>query len=551
MGDYEVTTSEKEVKPTRCRRVRRELVLDPLGAPKQAKRRIETDLLFLARDILGYNLIQAPPNYVHQRMIMLDRRPERHHMGLFPRGTYKTTILTISKAIQLLCQNPNNTVTIANATGKQARKMLKEVQMHLRYNETLIGLYGPFYKRGAWRQDWCDIKQRQYVAGVKEPSIDTCGADTGITGSHPLYLLMDDLVCRDNITTSDQKLKVIDFVNKALPLAGPEGHIYLVGTRWAFDDMYQYLIDKWLPQRSADGTPLFAYDCMGVVDEHDVPIMPDKYPLSVIEELKNTMPMLDFAALMMNNPSAGGNTMIDPADVLVYQTMKMQPDEDYEVYVTVDPAISLDPKKCYTGIICGIPRPPNNLYIDDARRLKMLPKDIIDEIIALIEKYEGHVRVVGIEDNAFQKTYNFSLEARLREIMYQNPNFHNVTVRGLPWIDKKHRRIHCLETFFRAHQIYIREGSGITITNPRSRMNGLEQLLYQVYHYPNLGDTNLDMIDALAYQPLVIPPILLHNPHGIIGSTDSTLKGREIPKYNSLTCDFEGPSRIQERGLIW
>jgi len=47
-------------------------------------------------------------------------------------------------------------------------------------------------------------------------------------------------VCRENITTADQKLKVIDYVDKTIPLVGTEGHVYVVGTPWAYDDVYQY-----------------------------------------------------------------------------------------------------------------------------------------------------------------------------------------------------------------------------------------------------------------------------------------------------------------------
>lgn len=504
----------------------------PWGSAGAVKRRMETDLLFLGRDILGYKRdekrregICDPPDPVHVRMVLLDDRSERFHMGLYPRFTYKTTIRTICKAIQRILRDPDDTILIVNEVWGNARRFLKEIKYHLYNNETLRHLYGDF--RGAidWNRDWINIKQRKNI--TKEPSISTAGTDVEVTSTHPRHIILDDLVGPKTITTSIQKQKTIDYINECLPLVGTSGTIDISATRWAFDDAYQYLIDNWVNKMDWDGNNLFAFDCMAIEDEQGNPIMPSKFGKAQIAQLKDTMPLHLFACQMENNPLAHGNSLVKYEDVLIYDMLPKNFPENYDVFITVDPAISLNPNKCYTGIVCGIPVKPNLLYIDEALHLKVLPSGLIENVLMLIEKYDGKVRCIGIEETAFQKIYSGSLINELRKKMSENPNFRNIWVRPLSPIDNKHKRIHAMEYYFRHHQIYIREGT-----------KGLRKLLEQVYHYPHLSEVNLDMIDALAYFPDVLPATCLRSSYGIV----EVKKKREDPFNSVPTVDSIGES---------
>jgi len=376
------------------------------GSSDAVKRRIETDLLFLARDILGYRWddkrregICDPPDSVHARMVSLDDSPERFHMGLYPRFTYKTTIRTICKAIQRLCRDMDDTILIVNEVWGNSRRFLKEIKHHLYNNETLRHLYGDFRGSSDWNRDWINIKQRKNI--TKEPSVSTAGTDVEVTSTHPRHIILDDVVGPKTITTSQQKQKTIDYINECLPLVGTSGTIDISATRWAFDDAYQYLIDRWVTKKDWNGNNLFAFDCMGIEDEHGNPIMPSKFGKPQIAQLKDTMPMHLFACQMENNPLSGGNALINKQDVLTYDILPKNLPDDYNVFITIDPAISLNVNKCYTGMICGIPVKPNLLYIDEALHLKVLPTDLINNILMLIEKYENHVKCIGIEETYF------------------------------------------------------------------------------------------------------------------------------------------------------
>ena len=119
-------------------------------------------------------------------------------------------------------------------------------------------------------------------------------------------------------------------------------------------------------------------------------------------------------------------------------------------------------------------------------------------------------------------------------------------VRGLKPIDNKHKRIYGLEPYFRQHQIHIREGSGKL--PKKGEQGGLEALLYQVYHYPNLSDNNLDCVDALAYQLQVLPPTVLNSSYNLINAQGTYIQKKQL---DPCLYDVEGPGRVDKGAYVW
>lgn len=470
------------------------------------KRRCEGDLPYLARDVLGYRYDPVikqgfcdPLDLVHQRMEHTLRAPNRFKAIFVPRGTYKTTYVTICNSIKRLLKDPNDTILIANQVWNNSRKMLHAIKLHLEFNEKLTQAYGRF-RSNVWSRDWIDIAQRtDYITNAKQPSINTAGLETAITSQHPKLIILDDIGGPENVTTSEQKQKVIDYIDRAIPLAGKYGELVLIGTFWASDDWYKYVIDKWLPRKDWDGRDLFAVLTMAIEDEQGNLAHPSVHDHETIAMFKETMDSFSFACQYMLNPVAAGNTLIDRNDVLLYQNLDRK---DFDVYMTIDPAISLDRKKCWTGIVCGIPSYPNTLFIDEASRWKLLPSDLVTKVLEIVDRYKDpsgktRVRIIGVEDAGFQKIYNGSVAQELR-----NRCIYNVPVVPLEPVGSKDGRILAMEPHFRHHQIFVREG--------------LKDALYQYYHYPHIGLNNRDVIDATAFLPQILPPNLFYNPYGII-----------------------------------
>lgn len=477
------------------------------------KERCQVDFQYLAQEILGYTYDDVKhkgfkgSDPVHKLMLETMDANTRFKLMLFFRGSYKTTFMVV-KSVQRLIRDFEATILYSGDAWEHARNVGKEVRNHIMFNEKLIHLFGDFMpelnkkSNKTWNRDYWDIKQRKNPTGSKEPSFATAGTEKEITGRHPDLLIFDDIVGPKNVTTADQRQKVIDYIIQAIPLLGITGELIMVGTPWAYDDAYHHVQTKWLGKIDADGSPLFSYAKMGIIDDNGEPTMPSVYNRAAIESLKGTIPSFEWACQYLCDPVAEGSTLINRRDILKYGGLPYDKISNYDVWITIDPAISLDKKKCWTGIVCGIPVPPYYLYIDRAERLKVLPQDLIAAVLNIIDSYGGRVRAVGIEEQSFQKIYEGSLVNELRKRMYESPGARRIAVIPLVANDSKHSRIYALEPYFRHHQIYVQENC--------------EHMLDQLNRYPRLSDHNLDLLDALAYQLQLLPPAILNNPYGII-----------------------------------
>jgi len=490
------------------------------------KRAMETDHLFLARDVLGYKWddytkegIRNPPDEVHVEMKKLLNETARFLLGLFPRFTYKTTLLTITDTIQEILKNPKHTDMIAADPLQKAAAILVEITQKLEHNDVLIKCYGKFKpkERGWWNKRYIYTRQRLESGDVslKDPTINTCGVDSDVTGKHPKKIHVSDIVHPLNITTYEQMQKIINFLRRLIHLAGPHGRMMIEGTPWNFDDAYEYARKKWSDRLEPDGNPLFARKIMDLEKKDGTSIMPSKYTPEYIKLLKEITPVGEYACLYRCNPMEGeGMTLIKLEDLerSQYQQFKFETAGDYDVYIAVDPGISQRAKQCYTGITVGIPVMPYDLYVDEAIKERFDPDQVIRKLIDLCRRphYRDHVRQIAIESVAFQRIYKGSLEKMLRKA-----DIGGVRVKEIEPDDSKDRRIYSLEPFFRHLQIHLREN--------------LRDLIYQVSHYPHIGEHNRDLLDSLAYLVKSLPHTFMVNPTGIIEVADHLVKKPEEP----------------------
>lgn len=121
--------------------------------------------------------------------------------------------------------------------------ILNQIGEFLTYKSALPVVFGPFQSpRVRWTQDEIEIDQR--TTGLsKEATITTAGVETAKTGSHYDLIIHDDLVERNNVSTVEQRKKVITFYRDSLDLLDPGGEMIVVGTRWALGDLYGHLLE--------------------------------------------------------------------------------------------------------------------------------------------------------------------------------------------------------------------------------------------------------------------------------------------------------------------
>ena len=103
------------------------------------KRDLLGELYDFNKDILGYDKIEEQP---HRLMCDSVQYGSNRQLHLWPRGHFKTTVITIGYTLYLLAENPNLRIFIGNSVLANAKSFLREIKGHLKDNEKLKEIMG-------------------------------------------------------------------------------------------------------------------------------------------------------------------------------------------------------------------------------------------------------------------------------------------------------------------------------------------------------------------------------------------------------------------------
>jgi len=273
---------------------------------EEARRRCKKDLLYLGHEVLGYKDLTAGDfdesrNTTHPYRhieVMLDRFDEfkkPFNLFLIPRDCLKTTLITITKTIQRIIRNGDVRILLTNAVRDNAIKMLSEIKGHLTDNQKFVRLFGNM-KGQIWREDEITVSTR--IRNSKELTVEVGSPGTTKTSRHYDFIVADDLVTRDNITSSEAKENLYKYFQDLLDLLDhPHGVIDVVGTRWDFGDLYSTLMD---PENKH--IPDFNFFVKGAYDTNGKLEFPWKLDERRLEMMKRNKSALEFSAQYLNDP---------------------------------------------------------------------------------------------------------------------------------------------------------------------------------------------------------------------------------------------------------
>lgn len=225
--------------------------------------RCKTDLYFLCREVLNYDKMEP---HTHQELCdyttsILPNPPELPHnpefdprknllLLLMPRGTFKSSVVTIGFTLQFFLNEPSGRVLIDSETFGKSKAFLREIMEHLTNNEiyrdifyAIHGCY-PFTKKSEMKL-WTDSQVILPCRSVpkKEPSISCAGIDVTQNGMHYDLIICDDLHSEKNVTSKEMIQNVIEHYKLAFSLLDPGKPMIVIGTRWHELDLYGHIID--------------------------------------------------------------------------------------------------------------------------------------------------------------------------------------------------------------------------------------------------------------------------------------------------------------------
>ena len=409
----------------------------------------------------GKNLMNET---LHKRLCdFISYRKKNKLLILMPVGSFKTTCVTVGYSCQQICKNRDITILLDSETKSIAMDYLSEIKQNLEFNKRIKWLAGSFKGKTGWKEEQITVTKRKKRR--KEPTVATSGIDNPATERHFDLIIIDDLVSNLNTNTPEQRKKVLDHFKVILTrVSGSESTIIVVGTRWSFLDVYSYIINELSDE----------FDTLILDAENDGKgnlLFPEKLSKKFLEDEKKRLGNM-YYALYRNKPVASEMALFKKEWMRYYKEDELP--QDVKFYTAVDPAVStLDEADNYVVLTVGVSR-MGKLYIDDVRYGHFTPDEGISHIIAVKMLYNP--RACGIESNIFQSYVSHNLEKELEKRRL----YLNIVELKHTGNKSKRERIEALQPYFKAGDIYIREGIKVVedeaISYPKGRDDVLDAL---------------------------------------------------------------------------
>lgn len=387
--------------------------------------RCKTDLYFLAREILDYEKMVP---HTHGELCdyttsILPNPPELPHnpgfdprknllLLLMPRGTFKSSVVTIGFTLQYLLNEPNGRVLIDSETFSKSKAFLREIQDHLvgneKYREVFKAIHGmyPYTKKSAMKL-WTDseIILPCRSSPKKEPSISCAGIDVTKNGMHYDLIIADDLHSEVNVTNQEQRQKVIDHYKLAFSLLDPGKPMIVIGTRWHELDLYQHIMDY--EQEDFNILKKSAYNPDGSL------FFPEVLSEKELDKIRRRQGTGIFSKQYLNEPVSDENAIFkrDYIHRIPWEQVKGRP---INWYLCGDPSYS-DPRGTSnyadfaTLVLVGMDY-QRELYVRNVVRKKMTYAEFIDEIFRIytdkkfedIKNWKIIIEVIGTKSLSYE-----------------------------------------------------------------------------------------------------------------------------------------------------
>lgn len=211
---------------------------------KEKKRRLGLeDLHFFCKEILHYKDLTDKSGFHGEYCAHLENPDQHFKLTLTPRGTLKTSIGTVGQPLQEICKNPNLRGLIASKKFTNATKIMEELIGHVEDNDEFKDLYGDL-KAGSKKWNASEIIVGTRTIRKKEPTLMCAGIDVTMTGMHYDRIWVDDPHDEQNTGNQDQIDKVVSWYRQLFSLLDPGGYIYIKGTIWHYNDLYNFIINQ-------------------------------------------------------------------------------------------------------------------------------------------------------------------------------------------------------------------------------------------------------------------------------------------------------------------
>lgn len=355
-----------------------------------------------------------------------------------PRGNAKSTIISFALPIWAAVYKKKHYIVIVSDTADQANDFLANVKSEFEDNDLLIDDFG-LLQGLVWTNSNLILKD-------DDVRIQALGAGKKIRGRRfkqwrPDLIICDDLENDENIQSSDQRVKMENWHNKALSKAGDERTDKIViGTIMHYDSLLAKLLknpiyktQKYQSVLQWSNSKLWEEwerivtdlsndnrinDAKGFFEQHEPEMLDGTKVLWEAKEPYYNL-MLQriadgpaaFSSEKQNEPLSDDDRRFHPDWIQYYEDEELVGKELYVVGF-VDPSMG---KKGgdHSAIITVASDYNYQAYVLDADISKRHPDIIITDVVAKHETY--HYKKFGVEINQFQEFFKDSLQKKIKD----------------------------------------------------------------------------------------------------------------------------------------
>lgn len=366
------------------------------------------DLFFFLTEFWGLELWENPHKALCAEIEAAEEdKDSPYAMLCVHRGSRKTSIArgaAVWKQLRqvFLFDNLFHRIVFAGATLPLGEATLRVIESGLRYNKKLIAEYGTMWKddRAAKKSSrhpeglvlWPRVEAGD-KPGISEPSFWIGSVRRISTGFHADEAVVDDLNNNENTSTDHQRLKVQQYWDMLFPIINPEdlvgrpSRVTMLCTPYHDDDVGGRISRAERDAVEAGHKSKWHILRRGCYNEDGSAFFPQKYPLDILENLRERMSPREFSANFLCDP-VGDRGFVEESQIIFRSRDTFPPLKT--IRATVDPNQHKAAKElgCYVAIgVSGYDRFANLYFLDVRGSREWGATEFIDELFLLQEEY--------------------------------------------------------------------------------------------------------------------------------------------------------------------
>lgn len=477
------------------------------------------DLFFLINQILGYkDVTDWHKSLCNSTTLYKDW----WHLHLHPRGHFKSTLLTIGENIQDILINPNITILITNAVLDKSKAFLREIKSHFQYNNLFRDLFPEHNvderKQEGTQESWTSPARTHHY--IREGTVETTGIEKAVVSAHYDKITFDDIVNEINVSTPEQRKKVLSRYREYLSLLNPPGCVRIVGTRWHYDDVYGWLLERLKNDEEEFEFKIFHSMVYKNIETRE-PIFPERFTPKVVERLRRNQGQYIFSCQYLNNPQPEEDKVFNRKNLHIVSKVNIPATTYTYRFSSCDPAITQNARSDPTCITTIEVNCDGNIYVINVRRGYWNPDEIIYQCLDVCRKYEP--RKFGFETTAFQRVIKYYLEKEKRKTNIRVPI---VEISRNTRVHKEDR-IQRIEPFLKNGLLFVVDDPIDISSETIEFMEELDTFPYG--KYDDILDSLSDCIELHSVPPKQRPHKIIYEP------ADPTSKYRTGARYKMRT----------------